>query len=46
MLRRNPERATTLDGRDVADAVGQLDDAIAIVEAEGVVVRGLYDVQA
>ncbi|CAD5989455.1 hydrogen peroxide-dependent heme synthase [Agreia sp. COWG] len=44
VLRRNPERATTLDGRDVADAVGQLDDAIAIVEAEGVVVRGLYDV--
>ena len=44
VLRRNPDRATALDGHDVARAVGQLDDAIAIVEAEGVVVRGLYDV--
>ena len=44
VLRRNPERPTALDGHDVANAVGQLDDAIAIVEAEGVVVRGIYDV--
>ena len=44
VFRRNPDRATALDGHDVARAVGQLDDAIAIVEAEGVVVRGLYDV--
>jgi chlorite dismutase len=44
VLRRNPARPAALDGHDVANAVGQLDDAIAIVEAEGVVVRGLYDV--
>jgi len=44
VLRRNPDRVFDIDGSDVEGVVGELDAAIASVEAEGVVVRGLYDV--
>lgn len=44
VLRRNPDRVFDINGSDVKGVVGELDDAVASVEAEGVVVRGLYDV--
>lgn len=44
VLRRDPARPDDLDGHDVPRAVEELDGAIAVVEEEGVVVRGLYDV--
>lgn len=42
--RRDPNNPDDLDGRDVPHAVNELDDIIALVEAEGVTVRGFYDV--
>ncbi|KGJ72171.1 chlorite dismutase [Cryobacterium roopkundense] len=42
--RRDPHNPDDLDGRDVPKAVNELDDIIALVEAEGVTVRGFYDV--
>jgi len=42
--RRDPNNPDDLDGRDVPKAVNELDDIIALVEAEGVTVRGFYDV--
>lgn len=44
VLRRDPARPDDLDGRDVPRFVEELDGAIALVEEEAVVVRGLYDV--
>jgi len=44
VLRKDPARPDDFDGRDVPRIVDELDGAIAIVEEEGVVVRGLYDV--
>ncbi|MDR5701519.1 hydrogen peroxide-dependent heme synthase [Agromyces aerolatus] len=44
VLRRDPARPDDLDGHDVPRVVDELDGVIATVEAEGVVVRGLYDV--
>jgi len=44
VLRKDPARPDDFDGRDVPRIVEELDGAIAIVEEEGVVVRGLYDV--
>lgn len=44
VLRRDPARPDDLDGRDVPRFVEELDGAIALVEEESVVVRGLYDV--
>ncbi len=44
ILRRNPNRPLNLAAADVAASVAELDAAIGRVEAEGVVVRGLYDV--
>lgn len=44
VLRRDPARPDDLDGHDVPRFVDELDGAIAIVEDEGVVVRGIYDV--
>jgi hypothetical protein len=38
VLRRNPERALVLDGSEVPDAVAELDDAVASIEAEDVMV--------
>ncbi|MCS5735318.1 hydrogen peroxide-dependent heme synthase [Herbiconiux daphne] len=44
VFRRNPEESLGLDGTDVPDAIGQLDDAIVSIEEEDVMLRGLYDV--
>ncbi|UIP57301.1 hydrogen peroxide-dependent heme synthase [Agromyces marinus] len=44
VFRRDPERPDDLDGRDVPRFVGELDGVINVVEDEGVVVRGIYDV--
>jgi chlorite dismutase len=44
VLRKDPGNPDDLDGRDVPHAVNELDDVIALVEAEGVTVRGFYDV--
>ncbi|GAA2466616.1 hydrogen peroxide-dependent heme synthase [Agromyces soli] len=44
VLRKDPARPDDLDGRDVPRFVGELDGVIALVENEGVTVRGLYDV--
>ena len=44
VLRRDPANPDDLDGHDVPHAVNELDDVIALVEAEGVTVRGFYDV--
>ncbi|XTK04191.1 hydrogen peroxide-dependent heme synthase [Clavibacter nebraskensis] len=44
VLRRDPARPDDLDGREVPGAVDELDGIVHIVEAEGVTVRGFYDV--
>ena len=44
VLRRDPANPDDLDGRDVPRFVNELDDIVALVEAEGVTVRGFYDV--
>ncbi|MFT2817334.1 hydrogen peroxide-dependent heme synthase [Leifsonia sp. A12D58] len=44
VLRRDPSNPDDLDGRDVEHAVNELDDVVALVEKEGVTVRGFYDV--
>ncbi|TDW30281.1 hydrogen peroxide-dependent heme synthase [Cryobacterium psychrophilum] len=44
VLRKDPHNPDDLDGRDVPHAVNELDDIVALVEAEGVTVRGFYDV--
>jgi chlorite dismutase len=46
VLRKDPANPDDLDGRDVPRFVDELDDIIALVEAEGVTVRGFYDVSA
>lgn len=44
VLRKDPWNPDDLDGHDVPHAVNELDDVVALVEAEGVTVRGFYDV--
>ncbi len=44
VLRIDPARPDDFDGHDVPRVVGQLDDVVAVVEAEGITVRGFYDV--
>jgi chlorite dismutase len=44
VLRKDPHNPDDLDGHDVPHAVNELDDVVALVEAEGVTVRGFYDV--
>lgn len=44
VLRKDPARPDDLDGHDVPRFVRELDGVIAMVENEGVTVRGLYDV--
>lgn len=44
VLRKDPSNPDDLDGHDVPHAVRELDDVIGLVEAEGVTVRGFYDV--
>ena len=44
VLRKDPGNPDDLDGHDVPRAVDELDDVLALVEAEGVTVRGFYDV--
>jgi chlorite dismutase len=44
VLRRDPANPDDLDGSDVPKAVEQLDAIVRSIEAEGVVVRGFYDV--
>lgn len=44
VLRRDPANPDDLDGHDVPRFVDELDDIIALVEAEGVTLRGIYDV--
>ncbi|GAA1956591.1 hydrogen peroxide-dependent heme synthase [Agromyces allii] len=44
VLRRDPARPDDLDGHDVPRFVAELDGTIALVEEEGVTVRGIYDV--
>ena len=43
VLRRDPSRPDDLDGHDVPQFVDELDGVIAIVEDEGVTLRGIYD---
>ena len=44
VLRRDPHNPDDLDGRDVPPAVDELDGVVALLESEGVTVRGFYDV--
>jgi chlorite dismutase len=44
VLRKDPRNPDDLDGRDVPRAVNELDDVLALIEAEGVTIRGFYDV--
>jgi chlorite dismutase len=44
VLRRDPSRPDDLDGHDVPRFVDELDGVIAIVEDEGITLRGIYDV--
>jgi chlorite dismutase len=44
VLRKDPRNPDDLDGRDVPRAVAELDDVVALIEAEGVTIRGFYDV--
>ncbi|WP_353828728.1 hydrogen peroxide-dependent heme synthase [Agromyces sp. SYSU T0242] len=44
VLRKDPARPDDLDGHDVPRFVDELDGVISLVEDEGVVVRGVYDV--
>lgn len=44
VLRRDPENPDDYDGHDVARVVHELDGVIALVENEGAVLRGIYDV--
>ncbi|WP_350348152.1 hydrogen peroxide-dependent heme synthase [Agromyces sp. G08B096] len=44
VLRRDPARPDDLDGRDVPRFVDELDGTVSLIENEGVVVRGIYDV--
>ncbi len=44
VLRRDPANPDDLDGHDVPKAVRELDDIIRAVEAEGITLRGIYDV--
>jgi chlorite dismutase len=44
VLRKDPARPDDLDGHDVPRFVRELDDVIALVENEGVTLRGIYDV--
>ncbi|MGI9824706.1 hydrogen peroxide-dependent heme synthase [Agromyces sp. Marseille-Q5079] len=44
VLRRDPARPDDLDGHDVPRFVEELDGMIALVEEEGVTLRGIYDV--
>jgi chlorite dismutase len=44
VLRKDPTRPDDLDGHDVPRFVKELDGIIALVEDEGVVLRGVYDV--
>jgi chlorite dismutase len=44
VLRRDPANPDDLDGRDVPPAVRQLDEIVASIQEQGVVLRGFYDV--
>ena len=44
VLRKDPTRPDDLDGHDVPHFVRELDDVVALVENEGVTLRGIYDV--
>ncbi|GLI27096.1 hypothetical protein ARHIZOSPH14_13380 [Agromyces rhizosphaerae] len=44
VLRTDPARPDDFDGHDVPRVVAQLDDVVAVVESEGITVRGFYDV--
>ncbi|PJJ65235.1 hydrogen peroxide-dependent heme synthase [Compostimonas suwonensis] len=44
VLRRDPARPLRLDNREVPQVVDQLAETVASIEAEGVTVRGFYDV--
>lgn len=44
VLRRDPANPDDYDGHDVARVVRELDGVISLVENEGVVLRGIYDV--
>jgi chlorite dismutase len=44
VLRRDPARPDDLDGHDVPRFVDELDGMIALVEDEGITLRGIYDV--
>lgn len=44
VLRRDPNNPDDFDGHDVPHFVHELDDTIALVQAQGVTLRGIYDV--
>ncbi|KQW04957.1 chlorite dismutase [Leifsonia sp. Root4] len=44
VLRRDPSNPDDFDGHDVPHFVHELDDTIALVQAQGVTLRGIYDV--
>lgn len=44
VLRRDPNNPDDFDGHDVPRFVHELDDTISLVQAQGVTLRGIYDV--
>ncbi len=44
VLRRDPANPDDLDGHDVPHFVRELDDTIKLIEAQGITLRGIYDV--
>lgn len=44
VFKRDPAHPLALDGSDVSDAIAEIDGALATVEDEDVMVRGIYDV--
>ena len=44
VLRRDPSNPDDFDGHDVPRFVHELDDTISLVQAQGVTLRGIYDV--
>ncbi|QEO14325.1 chlorite dismutase family protein [Agromyces intestinalis] len=44
VFRRDPARPDDFDGHDVPRVVKDLDGVVSLIEGEGIVVRGIYDV--
>ena len=44
VFRRNPDHPLLVDGTDVPDFLAEIDEALASIDDEDVMVRGIYDV--